>query len=54
MANDRPEKLGDGFVERVEGGRFSMLAFIELTRAVPEYIRRARPVNRLHGARPEA
>ena len=54
MAIDRPEKLGDGFVEREEGRRISMPAFIALTRALLEYIRRVWPVNRLYGARPGA
>ena len=34
MAIDRPEKLGDGFVEWGEGRRLSMPAFVGLTRAV--------------------
>jgi hypothetical protein len=34
MATERPEKLGDGFVERVESRRISMPALIKLTRLV--------------------
>lgn len=34
MAIDRPEMLGDGFVEREDGRRISAPAFIELSRAV--------------------
>jgi len=34
MANDRPEMLGDGFVEGEDSRRISTPAFIELSRAV--------------------
>jgi len=36
MAIDRPEMLGDGFVEREDGRRISMQAFVDLMRLVPD------------------